>query len=72
MKDLEKLDAYMPSFDIESISTNIPLEEPINVRQIFHNKTKVNYSFEKSFKFPLELDTLNSFYYFPWKKNTNE
>ena len=35
MKDLEKLDAYMPSFDIESLPTNIPLEEPINVRQIF-------------------------------------
>ena len=35
---------YMTSFDIESLFTNIPLEETINicVEKLFENNTKVN------------------------------
>ena len=42
---------YMTSFDIESLFTNIPLEETINIciDKIFENNTNVNNLTEKSF-----------------------
>ena len=42
---------YMTSFDTESLFTNIPLEETINIciDKIFENNTNVNNLTEKSF-----------------------
>ena len=42
---------YMTSFDIESLFTNIPLEETINihVNKLFENNTKVNNLTKESF-----------------------
>ena len=42
---------YMTSFDIDSLFTNIPLEEAINIdtEKDFQNKTKVNNLTKESF-----------------------
>ena len=57
---------YMTSFDIESLFTNIPSEETINicVDKLFEKKTKVNNLTKKSFRSLLELATLASFFIF--------
>ena len=59
----------MTSFDIESLSTNIPLEETISicVDKLFENKTKVNNLTKESFQTLLELATLDSFFIFDGK-----
>ena len=56
---------YMTSFDIESLFTNIPLEETINigVDKIFENNTKVNNLTKESFRSLLELATLDFFHF---------
>ena len=55
---------YMTSFDKESVFTNIPLEETINicVDKLFKNNTKVNNLTKESFRSLLELATLDSFF----------
>ena len=55
---------YMTSFDIESLFTNIPLEETINicVDKLFENNTKVNNLTKESFRSLLELAALDSFF----------
>ena len=60
---------YMTSFDIESLFTNIPLEETINicVDKLFENNTKVNNLTKESFRSLLELATLDSFFIFDGK-----
>ena len=60
---------YMTSFDIESLFTNIPLEETINicVNKLFENNTKVNNLTKESFRSLLELATLDSFFIFDRK-----
>ena len=60
---------YMTSFDIESLFTNIPLEETINicVDRLFENNTKVNNLTKESFRSLLELATLDSFFIFDGK-----
>ena len=60
---------YMTSFDIESLFTNIPLEETTNicVDKLFENNTKVNNFTKESFRFLLELATLDSFFIFDGK-----
>ena len=57
---------YMTSFDIESLFTNTPLEETINicVDKLFENNTKVNNLTKESFRSLLELATLDSFFFF--------
>ena len=59
----------MTSFDIESLFTNIPLEETINicVNKLFENNTKVNNLTKESFRSLLELATLDSFFIFDRK-----
>ena len=59
----------MTSFDIESLFTNIPLEETINIcaDKLFENNTKVNNLTKESFRSLLELATLDSFYIFDGK-----
>ena len=54
----------MTSFDIESLFTNIPLEETINicVEKRSENKTKVNNLTIESFRALLELTPLESFF----------
>ena len=54
----------MTSFDMESLCTNIPLEETINicVDKLFENKTKVNNLTIESFRALLELTPLESFF----------
>ena len=54
---------YMTSFDIESLFTNIPLEETINIRvnKLFENNTKVNNLTKESFRSLLELASLDFF-----------
>ena len=56
-------------FDIESLFTNIPLEETINicVDKLFENSTKVNNLSKESFRSLLELATLHSFFIFDGK-----
>ena len=60
---------YMTSFDTESLFTNIPVEENINicVDKLFRSQTKVNLLTKESFKFLLELATLDSFFNFDGK-----
>ena len=60
---------YMTSFDIESLFTNIPLEETINicVDKLFENSTKVNSFTKESFLSLMELATLDSFFIFDGK-----
>ena len=52
---------YMASLDKESLFTNIPLEETINicVGKVFQKKMKVNNLTKESFRFLLELSTLD-------------
>ena len=59
----------MTSFDIESLFTNIPLEETINicVEKRSENKTKVNNLTIESFRALLELTSLESFFIFDQK-----
>ena len=54
----------MTSFDMESLFTNIPLEETINncVEKRSENKTKVNNLTIESFRALLELTPLESFF----------
>ena len=55
---------YMTSFDIDSLFTNIPLEEAINIdtEKDFQNKTKVNNLTKESFRFLLDLSNFDSFF----------
>ena len=57
---------YMTSFDIESLFTNIPLAENINIctDKRFENNTRVNNLTKESFRSLLELPTLDSFFTF--------
>ena len=57
---------YMISFDIESLFTNIPLEETINicVDKLFQNNTNVDNLNKESFRLLLELATLESVFNF--------
>ena len=59
----------MTSFDIESLFTNIPIEETINIwdDKIFENNTKVNNLTKESFRSLLELATLDSCFIFDGK-----
>ena len=59
----------MTSFDNESLFTNIPLEETINicVDKLFENNTKVNNLTKESFISLLQLATLDSFFIFDGK-----
>ena len=59
----------MTSFDMESLFTNIPLEETINicVEKRSENKTKVNNLTIESFRALLELTSLESFFIFDQK-----
>ena len=59
---------YMTSFDKESVFTNIPLEETINicVDKLFEIKTKYNNLTKKSFWSLLELAILDYFRFW-WK-----
>ena len=59
----------MISFDIESLFTNIPLEETINicVDKLLENNTKVDNLTKESFRLLLELATLESFFNFDGK-----
>ena len=60
---------YMTSFDIDSLFTNIHLEETINicVDKLFENNTNVNNLTKESFRSLLELATLDSFFIFDGK-----
>ena len=60
---------YMTSFDIDSLFTNISLEETINicVDRLFENNTKVNNLTKESFRSLLELATLDCFFIFDGK-----
>ena len=60
---------HIPSFDIESLFTNIPLEETVNicVDKLFKNKAKLNNLTKDSFQSLLQLATLNSFFIFDRK-----
>ena len=55
---------YMTSFDIESLFTNIPLEETIDiyVDELFENYLKVNNLTKESFRSLLDSATLDSFF----------
>ena len=55
----------MTSFDIESLFTNIPLEETINicVDKLFENNTKVNNLTKESFQSLDSFFIFNSKYY---------
>ena len=59
----------MTSFDIESLFTNILLEETINICVVkrFENNTQVNNLTRESFRSLLELATLDSFFIFDGK-----
>ena len=59
----------MISFNIESLFTNIPFEEPINicVDKFFESNTKVNNLTKECFRSLLELATLDSFFIFDGK-----
>ena len=59
---------YMTSFDKESVFTNIPLEETINicVDKLFEIKAKYNNLTKKSFQSLLELAILDYFRFW-WK-----
>ena len=56
----------MTSFDMESLFTNIPLEETINIcaDKPFENNTNIDNLTKESFWFSLELATLDSFFIF--------
>ena len=56
----------MTSFDMESLFTNIPLEETINIcaDKPFENNTNIDNLTKESFRFSLELATLDSFFIF--------
>ena len=60
---------YIASFDIESLFTNIPLEETISicVDKLLKNNTKVYNLTKESFRSLLELATLDSFFIFDGK-----
>ena len=60
---------YITSFDIESLFTNIPLKETINIciDTLFENNTKVNNLTKESFRSLLKLATLDSFFIFNGK-----
>ena len=51
----------MTSFDIESLFTNILLEENICVAKLFENNAKVNNLTKESFQSILELAALDFF-----------
>ena len=55
---------YMTSFDIESLFTNIPLEETIDiyVDELYENYLKVNNLTKESFRSLLDSATLDSFF----------
>ena len=55
---------YMTSFDIESLFTNIPLEETIDiyVDELFENYLRVNNLTKESFRSLLDSATLDSFF----------
>ena len=57
---------YMASFDVESLFTNIPLKETIDIciRSLFSTATEVLGIPAKFFKALLELSVLNSFFIF--------
>ena len=59
----------MTSFDIQSLYTNFPLEETINicVEKLFEKSTKVNSLTKESFWSLLELAILESFFIFEGK-----
>ena len=59
----------MTSSDIQSLFTNIPLEETIKicVDKLFENNTKVNNLTKETFRSLLELATLDSFFIFDGK-----
>ena len=58
---------YMTSFDIESLFTNILLEENICVDKLFENNAKVNNLTKESFQSILELAALDFFFIFDGK-----
>ena len=60
---------YMASFDIDSLFTNIPLRETIDIctAQLFSNCTQVHGFDKTSFTKLLELASLNSFFLFNGK-----
>ena len=57
----------MTSFDIESLFTNILLEENICVDKLFENNAKVNNLTKESFQSILELAALDFFFIFDGK-----
>ena len=65
---------YMTSFDTESLFSNIPSEETINIctENDFQNKTKVNNWTKNFFWFLLELSTFDSFFIFDGKYSKKE
>ena len=61
-----KADHYMVSFDVESLFTNIPLDETIDicVQRLYKRKTKVKGLLKRHFKELLTLATKSSFFLF--------
>ena len=57
---------YMVSFDVESLFTNIPLDETINicVERLYNRKKKVNGLLKRHFKELLTLATKSSYFLF--------
>ena len=65
MEEVSSFDCahYITNFDIESLFTNIPLKQTINicVDKLFENNTKANNLTKEPFRSLLELVTLTIF-----------
>ena len=60
---------FMTSFDVDSLFTNLPLQETIDlcIKKLFQRKKKVNGMSEREFRTLLELATKTSFFTFNGK-----
>ena len=58
----------MASLDVESLFTNIPLDETIDIvtKKVFEKKRKVNGISKSDFKRLLEISTKGTVFYFNW------
>ena len=65
----QNTDMFMTSFDIDSLFTNLPLDETIElcIKKLFKNNKKVKGMNKKQFKMLLEFATKKSFFLFNGK-----
>ena len=64
MIDKQDHNSFMCSFDIDSLFTNVPLEETIQIKNVFGRKRKINGLSKKNFRDLLKLIAIGTVFYF--------